>query len=309
MSSNDTEVTGGALAAFQAALEIGRDEADINKRLAHLARVVDPEDESGDDAVPVTLVTRDIGDGRMETRAEVFHDLLKTQDARAAAPRRRQGTHVLAELGSFIEFVNDYKSDVSLGWAELDKFTVTVVLDEHPQGATEDVAIPAAWREHRAVYTCPRSSEWLAWTSHDGKAMKQDAFADFLEARLEDMVNVAGFPKPTEMLMLARNLLIRIKGEFSRSIDPTKGTTQLVNKTDHDTGSTEIPRAFMIAVPIFQGGDRYSVEARIRFAIGDAGPAFSYTLHRRQETEQDAFNVVRSQIAEECKLKVFAGRP
>jgi len=260
-------------------------------------------------AVPVVLSTTSGGDGTATSRVVLATDILAELDKRMPGPRRREGRVQLLEVASFCEYVSRYQSPSSVIYANPQAMTFEAVIDEHPVVDNNVPSTPTAWRGHRAGYSCPKSPEWIVWTKHDGAEMKQEPFADFLDARLEDMVSAGDYPKPIDVLAVARQLHIRTKGTFQREINPTNGDNILVQKTETETGSTQIPRAFMIAVPVFEGGERYQVEARVRFAIGEAGPRFSYTLHRRAEIERDAFGGVRKVVAETTKLPVLSGTP
>jgi uncharacterized protein YfdQ (DUF2303 family) len=208
---------------------------------------------------------------------------------------------------SFIAHVNRYKvTEQTTVWADAKDFTVQVVFDDDPAGGDLQ---RAGWGEHRARYTCPRSPEWLAWIALEGKEIGQAAFAQFLEDRLEDIASKDGFPKPAELLDMARNLVINATGKFKKTIDPTSGTGTLVCESEHGAGSTRIPRAFVLGLRVFEGGHAYKVEARIRFVMREATPIFSYVLHRRAEIERDAFNDVRETIAKGTGLAIFAGNP
>lgn len=255
--------------------------------------------------IPIRTVT-DPGNGVI--RVEVARDILDTLIAMQAAPRRRQGTAEIYELESFTAHVNRYKGAGTMLWASPEDFTITAVYNDHPESPEGPVAF-TGWRDFQARYVCPRSAEWLAWTERDGKAMSQDSFADFVETRLEDLVNASGYPLPTEMLTMARDLVVMSKGTFRRQINVTTGASVLECKTETETGSTVIPRAFMLAIPVFEGGTRYQVEARIRFEMREGRPMFSFVLHRRREIERDAFNDARAAVTLATGLPVFAGDP
>lgn len=289
MSDNDN---------VQTALDAGQRLAGVSPRLTWIAHPDDPEVK-----IPVALC--DQGDGA--SAVVVLDDAMKALDERMAGPLRRSGTIALTEVDSFIAFVlrwgNPKESAI---YANTSAMAFVAVLDDHPPG---EASGEAAWRQHRATYACPRSTEWKAWTERDGRAMRQTEFADFLESRLEDMVAGAGFPSPLDVLQVARQLHIVSKGTYTRSVDPTTGDNILVNKTETETGSTVIPRAFLIAIPVFEGGDRYQLEARMRFTMQDGAPQFSYVLHRRAEVERDAFGKVRQKINDDTKLPLFAGTP
>ncbi len=277
---------------IESALEAGEVLAALAPRMATLAHPEIPEIE-----IPIILDSTGT--------PLVFEAALATLDARADGPRRRKGTHRFTEVVSLIDYAKRYGNPAeAIVYADTAALAFVIVFDEHPPG--NDVA-DAAWREHRASYACPRSPEWLAWTALDGKAMTQEAFADFIEGRLEDLATGDGFPRATDVLTMARNLMIRTKGTFQREFNPTNGDSVLVNKTETDTGSTPIPRAFLLGIPVFEGGERYSVEARVRFGFVEGRPAFSFTMHRRKEIERDAFQAVRSQIAIATGIAVLAG--
>lgn len=285
-----------------AAINAGIQIASVDSRITEIEH---PDDEGT--AIPVFLNTD--GDG---PQVVVASEALGVLDSRLPGPRRRVGHVRLFEVASMIAFLNRYSDDNSVIYANPESLGFVAVIDDTPPGAVPPGAkagAGTAWRQYRAQYDCPRSPEWLAWTQFDGKAMKQEEFADFLESRLEDMTTGAEFPKPIDVLAVARSLHIKTKGEFRKEVNPTNGDHILVCKTETDTGSTAIPRAFLLAVPVFVGGERYQVEARIRFALVGGVPQFSYTLHRRKEIERDAFDGVRAQIVAGTSRLMLAGTP
>ncbi len=241
---------------LQAAFKLGVRQNNLEPRLRFITHPFD-------DGVAVPVRMERGTDGQETVR--LADDVLGALEKRAGGPARRAGTFRLTELASFLGYVNRYKSankpvdpsleaeGISLAgesvvYADTKAFAVTCVFDDHPPG---DCSGDAAWREHRAIYTCPRSAEWLAWTEHDGQPLGQVAFGDFLEERLADLTAGEGYPRPLEVLEMARRLQIKMRGEFKREIDPTTGTQTLINSTQHETGSTVIHRAFELTIPVF----------------------------------------------------------
>lgn len=297
MSDNDNAST---------ILTAGTLNAGIAPRISWLEHPDDPEV-----SIPVALQTGAHG----ESTIGVIPGVLEALDKRAGGPQRRSGVVRLTDVASLIAFIARWGSDDTVVYADTSALAFCAVLNDHPksehvgdEGAT--IAIEdTGWRDHRAEYACPRSSEWIAWSALDGKALRQAEFADFVESRLEDMIARDGYPVPLEVLRMARDLQIRTKGTFQRTVDPTTGNSTLINKTETEQGSTVIPRAFVIAIPVFEGGARYEMEARVRFTLSDSGPAFAFVLYRRAEIERDAFNAVRSNLAAETGCLVLAGKP
>lgn len=256
------------------------------------------------DAIPVALV-------RQGESLQPMERVLQIHDERAEAPRRRKGTATFAELASFIDHVNRFKDESSVIFADVTNCDLTAVLDYHLAGAKSS----PRWGQHRSVYASKLSPQWELWTQHDGQKMVQDVFAQFIEDHMDDLRAPTGngadkdLPMPSDVLTMARNLVVKTKGEFSRSFNPTTGESSLVNKYENETTSTKIPRAFLIGIPVFEAGALYAVEARLRLDMSSGRPLFSYSLYRADEIKRDAFGEVRQVAHERTGLPVLAGSP
>lgn len=282
----------GSLRDVEAAVCAGAAAVDIKNRL----QVVDLG--NGERVVVA------IGD---KGKPEVLDDFEQPLRMAALGPARRTGMVILHEVDSFIEHARRFAlPDQTTLWADARDFSLQAVFDDDPAGPT---LTAAGWRAHRSKYTCPRSPEWLAWTGMEGNELRQEPFAQFLEDRLEDIASKDGYPAAAALLEMARNLTINVKGTFKKTINPHDGTGTLTADVEHGGGSTRIPRAFMLGLRVFEGGVQYAVEARIRFAMKEGTPSFGFILHRRAETERDAFNDVRAQVVKGVGLPVFAGTP
>lgn len=275
---------------IQAIIDIAQEAAGVDKQLTTI------------NGIPV-LVNGD--------NVLVLTNVLEAADKRADAPRRRKGTSNHSELSSFIDHVNRFKDEHSAVFADSGAVRLVAILDYHCKGA----ASPAQWGEHRSVYVCPLSEQWRLWTANSGVKMTQDAFAQFIEDNMGDLATPTGngadkeFPMPADVLTMARNLVIRSKGEFSRSINPTTGESSLVCKNENDQTSTKIPRAFVLGIPVFEAGHAYRIEARMRMDLSGGRPAFSYVLYQPQAILRDAFGEVRDSVKYRTELPVFAGTP
>ena len=72
---------------------------------------------------------------------------------------------------------------------------------------------------------------------------------------------------------MARDLQIHTRGTFTKKLHPTTGDFALVCKQETEASSTPIPRAFLVALPVFEGGPLYQLEARIRMLQADLATA------------------------------------
>lgn len=278
------------ISGIESAVRAGQESAEIERRYSKV------------EGIPIALVPQSM-------RIDVLTKVLDEAEKRAETPRRRKGTAAHEEVDSFIAHVNRFKDAGSVVFAEPSKTRLVAILDYHHAG--HDSA--PRWGEHRSVYSCPLSKQWQAWTSRDGRDMTQDQFGEFIDANMVDLASARAdekdFAQPADVLLMARNLTIRTKGEFTRSINPTTGEGTLISKLENDAQSTKIPRSFLLGIPVFEGGEVYRVEARVRFQMRDGKPVFAYSLVQPEAIVRDAFGSVRKRVASETSLPVFAGTP
>jgi len=240
-------------------------------------------------------------------RAEVLKQAIDLADARASRPLRLKGTAQHQELDSFIEHIERFKDEHSVVYADAEKVQLTAVFDYHEKETHEP-----RWCGHRSVYACPLSAQWKRWLERNERPMSQDEFAQFIDDNMVDLVAAKegeDFAQPAKVLEMARLLVIRTKGEFERKVDQTTGEFSLVNKLEHETTSTKIPRAFCIGIPVFEGGSGYRIEARLRFSLNGGRPQFSYALYQPEQIKRHAFGEVRAKVKDRTLLPLFVGSP
>ena len=106
----------------------------------------------------------------------------------------------LLEAGSFIEYVNRFKSANTLIFANVTETDVRfkAILDYH----TPAPGLTAAYCDHIATFSAIETPEWKTWKTFDRKPCSQVDFATFLE----DNVDLFVLPSGAELLELVRTL-------------------------------------------------------------------------------------------------------
>lgn len=263
------------------------------------------------DSIPVATNTSP--DGR--TRVEVLSEVLALVDRRAPNPRSRSGVVEIADLDSFTSYLARYKTNELVAFAEPKPPSITAIFDFHRASHLFDEGKPhfnegtPGWLADRAIYACPTSRQWRTWTEAANKPWSQAAFGDLIEQNADDLHAWGdGQASAAKMLEVARNLTISTVGKFARTIDPSTGTGTLTVVDEHDKAtSTKIPKAFGLRIPVFEGEEHgWQIEARIRFAMLEGRPVFSFLLHNAERIFDEAFHVVQAEVAKVCP--VFAGR-
>lgn len=208
------------------------------------------------------------------------------------APRRIKQSIELRSAQSFCDYVTRFAEDGASVFCDLKGQSFTAVLDYH---ADQDTP---AWAGHKASYTCPIDSRWKTWTSRNGKQMNQVEFAQFIEDNLPDIVK----PEGADMLTISRTLQAKKKVEFKSDQNLSNGDIQFTynETTNGSAGQLEIPQEFTLGIPVYEGGAKYEVIARLRYRISEGKLAMWYDLVRPERMEEDAFKETAEAIEQQC---------
>ncbi|MFZ5896778.1 MAG: DUF2303 family protein [Myxococcota bacterium] len=242
------------------------------------------------------------------------------------SPERRKGTAVLATLESLIAHANRFKDEDSALFASPDpgRPRIVAVLDYHRQNA----AGAPRFGDHRGEYNFPLSVPWLEWTANDGEFMPMADFAAFLEKNIEDVADPAAaadtaqeladklevkLSSPSALLSAAKGLTVKVEQVVRNARNLSTGEVELVFEERHSDGAgagkVNVPQAFLLGIPVFRGGDFFSLAARLRYRLHGGVVTFAYNLHRADRLFDHAFTEACERAAKETSLPLFMGAP
>lgn len=228
-------------------------------------------------------------------------------------PTRKKGAVTMQDPASFIDFINTHKTEATRIYGTVEPSVFIAILDDH--GSDKD---GAGWKDHRATYTCPKSKEWNIWNGSDKKGMSQVAFAEFIENNLVDIVVPADEPKApagTDMLQIATTFRAQKKVAFQSGQLLSNGQVQFqyvedINGQAGPKGQINVPEKFFIGIPVFENGDPYKIEAKLRWRLQDGGAlSMWYELVRVHKVQEAAFMDVWNAIATGTEIKLWRGSP
>ena len=112
----------------------------------------------------------------------------------------------------------------------------------------------------------------------------------------------------------ARTLEAKKKVNFASSLRLSDGSTQFTYEEDvqgsAQKGQLQVPEVFVLAIPVFENGDLWRVEAQLRYRIADGGKlTIWYELVRPHKVIETAVKELRATIATETGLPVLVGAP
>jgi uncharacterized protein YfdQ (DUF2303 family) len=222
---------------------------------------------------------------------------LKDLETSMIAPTRFRGAVKVQDVKSFVALVNEFKGDSTKLFGTVSPSTFVGVFNVHSAKGGP------GWGDHRVSYSCPLSTEWKTWTGSDKKGMNQVDFAQFIEDNLPDIVDGA------TMLEVSRTLEAKKKVNFASGIRLHDGQNQFTYEEQIEgtagKGQIKVPETFDLGIPVFEGGPRYKVEARLRYRINDGKLVLWYDLTRPHKILEDAVKAVWAEIETATELTIL----
>lgn len=244
----------------------------------------------------------------------VFADkTVRSLEAFSPTPKRKRASVSLYESKSFVEYVKAHKLPGAthlFGQSNELGGSFSAVIDYHEaETATKEVAVPG-WSDHRATLTLQTTPEWKRWIENNGKAMTQEAFAEFLEDNITDIIK----PDGATLIEIAQ-LLVGKKGATFRSGKNLKTgaidfaySEQIEASAGRRDDNMQVPDRFTLGICPFVGAAGVEVSVRLRFRISDSGKlTFIYLLDRPHKVIEAAFNATRMVIESSTSLGVHLG--
>ncbi|MFL1903125.1 DUF2303 family protein [Streptomyces tauricus] len=218
-------------------------------------------------------------------------------------PPRKAGTTTVRDADSFAVYYDKHHDGDTEVYADAERLTVTAVLDAHTPA-------DARWEGHRLHLALRETTAWKQWMRLDGELMDQDAFAEFLEDHLPELLE----PSSADMLEIAQSFQAAQKVDFQSASRLSSGQrkfeyVETVNAKAGQKGQLTVPETFVIGLVPFEGSEGYRLTARLRYRIGANGLRLGYKLERPDEIRKTAFADVLKTIGERVDSPVMNGSP
>lgn len=265
-------------------------------------------------------------------------------------PDRAAGFAVLTTLASFVEHVKRHADPRrSVTFADGDTSRLIAIYDYHSAGTTgaetgmlgedelpddQKVVFGApgepGWCGHGAIYTCPFSTAWEAWTAAADKPMTPEQFANFLEDRIEDvtpevladsslakLLDLLGgtVASPTVLIGLARNLQVNVNSSVRQALNLSSGEVDIAYIESHEAQQAgagqaiRVPSMFAIGIAVYDGGEGYQLGVKLRYRLAQGKLTWFFQIHRVNEAADLAFDRVVVQAREAAGVPVLLGTP
>jgi uncharacterized protein YfdQ (DUF2303 family) len=231
-------------------------------------------------------------------------------------PKRKRGTVTVQNVASWKQYWDKHHDDASEVFADLDKGTVTAVLDAHGTyevGGGED---GARWQQHRLILAMVPTLPWQEWTGRDRKYMSQEMFAEFLEEHARD-VDPEGRVKSADLLETAQHFKAALKAGYTSGKRLSDGQTQFsyveeITATGQNAqrGTIEMPGEFDLLITPYEDIEPAVMAVRLRYRIQqDKSLSLGYFMNDPTRVAREAVAEVVAKLESECSVKVMHGQP
>lgn len=227
------------------------------------------------------------------------HDVTPPHSQAVNTPKRITQSVTLQNADAMIEYLNRFKGDDSLLFADVQKSLVVAAIDYHAKDKASLVT-------HRASLQLPFSEEWKVWSEISGRLLPQLEFARFVEENAPDIKA----PDAATLLETVRDLQARRSVNFIQAVRTASDNEsfEFSDNTEARTakGDVELPTKFLLNIPVYFGEPDGEVPAFLRWKLDDGKLQLGIKLNRMEHIRQAAFKMIVAHLHERTDvLPVF----
>lgn len=238
------------------------------------------------------------------------------------APWRSRGDTNVDSIESLVDMVRRHASESSVIYVEAfsPQPVVTAVLNDDATGKP-------GFRDWVVRYVPKLSDEWNRWHGSDGASMGMQTFGEHIEDNILDILDPKTAPKSVSVTLerlavkaadaatlqgLAREFHVNVNHAVKEARNLQSGETQLIfdeGHTDAKGKPIRVPGAFIVKIPMFQGGDPFAIVARLRYRVRSGQITWSYHLFRTDLIQRTVMSEMVEKLRSETDQLVVIGRP
>lgn len=220
------------------------------------------------------------------------------------APTRIKASPEFSDVEGFADYTNEFKQDGSRIFVDQSDWRFFTVFDAHAPGQP-------AWGDHCASLKMKESPEWRRFKAINGTAFAPMELAEFLEENLE---YVAGPIEGADLLTMAQNLKVQLKGDLQIEHRTQSGLKQLLVKDDSTLQgksgerTLEFPEKVDLALRIFENHETYPIQVFLRYRATKDAVKFWFKIPDPEGIQEQAFDQVILGVRAATGLRTLKGR-
>ena len=233
----------------------------------------------------------DLGDG-VHARVVPAGFALTALDAERyqANPRRARGGVTVDRTESFITYVNRFATSAAIAYVQPDGPRVVAHLNDHMPVELDDL-LPG-WADWTATLAWRTTTAWQHWMKYDRQMLTQEQFAEHIEEGMRAIVD----PDAATLLEIAQTFKAEMTAQIAQARRLQSGEVRFtwnesIDATAGRDGDLVIPSTITLVLAPFEGAERITVDARLRYRIGTGANRqlqIGYLLDNPQQILRDA---------------------
>lgn len=216
---------------------------------------------------------------------------------------------LLHDRTSLCTYVNRFKDERSVLFADYDASTISAHLDYHHSNEFDREGLSESAPSHNnhvSTLRIRQSEEFARWAGMEGKMHSQAEFALFIEENVTDIIT----PEHGEMIEICRDLEATQGSSFKSRTRLENGDLSFKYETEtRVTSDVVVPSEIALLIPLYYGEDPTEIRAKFRFRVSEGGLLLGFNWHRVEYERQAKFHEMAYDAAETTGLPVFFGRP
>ena len=217
-------------------------------------------------------------------------------------------TLTVDQPGSLSAYVNRFKTDQSVLFADLDSAQVIARLDYHESYLGEEGAASAptpSQNKHVATLQLRETQEFKDWYEFCSELWSQADFANFLDENRIDVIK----PDGGELLEIVKDLQTVSTSNFSGKVDLTNGDVRIGFETEtREVQQVLLPKTVTLRLAIYEGEEPVEIECALRWRGQSGGVKLALVMRRINRVKRELFAKIANDVAEATGLPVYFGR-
>lgn len=242
-------------------------------------------------------------DGREHILVPENYNVIDVSDPHRI-PEHVKAQLTVDDLASMTNYVNRFRSDNSLIFADYDDGKITAVLDWHRQ-SDDNAPANRDHASHRVTLKLRDSEEFSRWEKMEGEAHSQEEFAQFIEENISDVID----PDQGTLLEICKDLEVSQGSSFKSGTRLENGDRSFTYQSETQVkGEISVPTQIKLLIPLYFGEEPVEVMAKFRFRASQSGLFFTFVWHRVEYQRQAIFQQMAHKATEDTGLPSFLGR-
>lgn len=217
-------------------------------------------------------------------------------------PVRIKQPVLVQTVDSLVDYVNRFKGENTILFADIESNRIVAVIDYHGKGAP-------AHLDHRVSLDMPFSEEWKLWSAIHKRKIGQLEFAQFIEENSADITAPTG----ADLLEICRDIHAVRKANFKKVVRLSGGVESFEFSENEEAkakgGTVEVPSKFELTLPVYFGGRSVNLFAFLRWKTSEDGLLLGVDLNRQEHVRQAVFKEIVTDAAERTACPAVFGKP